>query len=77
MLSSCEYVVLLSTKMEVGFLLHGAICQARAGWHNVRPNMNLHCVIEVSSFRLRWQMDKLCRQTACVQEGVEMVGWWC
>lgn len=53
MLSNCEYAVLLGTKMEVGFLLHDAICQARAGWHDVRPNMNLHCVIEVSSFRLR------------------------
>lgn len=48
----------------------------------MRPNMDLHCVIEVSFFCLCWQMDILYnvfgsnahRQTACVQGGVEMGG---
>lgn len=54
----------------------------RPGWHDAQPNMDLHCVIEVSSFRLCWQMDILYnvfgsnahRQTACAQGSVEMRG---
>lgn len=81
--SSCEHFVLLSTDVEVGPFLHVVICQMRAGWHDAQPNMDLHCVIEVSSFRLCWQMDILYnvfgsnahRQTACAQGSVEMGGW--
>lgn len=82
MLSSCEHFVLLSTDVEVGPFLHVVICQMRAGWHDAQPNMDLHCVIEVSSFRLCWQMDILYnvfgsnahRQTACAQGSVEKGG---
>lgn len=81
-LSSYEHFVQLGVDVEVGLFLHVAICQARAGWHDVRPNMDLHCVIEVSSFCLCWQMDILYnvfgsnahRETACVQGSVEMGG---
>lgn len=78
MLSSCEHFVVLWVDVEVGLFLHVAICQTRAGWQDVQPDMDLHCVIEVSSFCLCWQMDTLYnvfgrnahRQTACVQESV-------
>lgn len=78
MLSSCEHFVLLWVNVEVGLFLHVAICQMRAGLQDVRPDMDLHCVTEVSSFCLCWQMDTLYnvfgsnarRQTACVQGSV-------
>ena len=78
MLSSYEHVVLLEVDVEVGLFLHVAICQTRAVWQDVQPDMDLHCVIEVSSFCLCWQMDTLYnvfgsnahRQTACVQGSV-------
>lgn len=60
MLASCEDFVLLWVDAEVGLFLHVAICETRAGWQDVTPDMNLHCVIEVSSFCLCWQMDSLC-----------------
>lgn len=59
MLSSCEHVVLLRVDVEVGPVQHVAICQTRAGWQDVRPDMDLLCVIEVSSFCLCWQMETL------------------
>ncbi len=73
--SSCEHFVLLRVAVEVGLFLHVAICQMRAGWQDVQPDMDLHCVIKVSSFCLCWQMDTLYnvfggsahRQTACMQ----------
>ena len=79
MLSSCEHFVLCRVDVEVGLFLHVAICQTRAGWQDVRPDTDLHCVIEVSSFCLCWQMDTLynvfgsdaLRQTACVEGSVE------
>lgn len=74
-LSNYEHFVLLGIDVEVGLFLHAAICQNRAVWQDVQPDVDLHCVIEVSSFSLRWQMDTLYnvfgtnarRQTACVQ----------
>lgn len=64
--------------IEVGLFRHVAICQMHAVWQDVRPDMDLHCVTEVSSFCLCWQMDTLYnvfgsdahRQTACVQASV-------
>lgn len=84
-LSSCEHFVPLRVDVEVGLFLRVAICQTRAGWKDMRPDMDLYCVIEVSSFCLCWQMDILynvfgsngCRQTACVQESVGKKGWRC
>lgn len=82
-LSSCEHFVPLGVDVEVGLFLHVAICQMRAGWQDVRPDTDLYCVIEVSSFCLCWQMDILynvfgsngSRQTACVQGSVGKRRW--
>lgn len=69
--------------VEVGLFLHVAICQMRAVWQDARPDMDLHCVIEVSSFCLCWQMATLYnvfgsnahRQTACVQGSAGEGDW--